>query len=387
MSRKVAIIGVGFAKFGERWDKGLRDLALEAGTAAIADAKIGGEDVDAGYVGNMAGGSLVGQEHLGSLLADQLGLLPKPITRVEAACASGGLALRQGYMAVASGIHDIVVVGGVEKMTDLSTAQVAEILGGAGDQEWELFMGATFPALYAMLARAYMEKFGATEESLAHVAVKNHKHAVNVPYAQYRKEISVEQVLNSKEVASPLKILDCSPITDGAAAVVLAPLDVASSYTDKPVEIIASAQATDTISLHDRESLVELKAAKVASQNAYKQADITPKDVDVAEVHDCFTIAEILAIEDLGFFKKGEGYKAAQEGLTAIGGEIPINTSGGLKAAGHPVGATGVKQAAEITLQLRGEATGRQVKDAEIGLTHNIGGSGGTAAIHIMKRV
>ena len=246
-------------------------------------------------------------------------------------------------------------------------------------------MGATFPALYALIARAYMHSFGATEESLAQVAVKNHKHAVNVPYAQYRREITLEQVMQSKEVASPLKVLDCSPITDGAAAVVLAPLEMAYSYTKKPVEIVASAHATDAISLHDRKSLVELEATKNAASQAYKQAGISPKDVDVAEVHDCFTIAEIVATEDLGFFEKGQGWRAVVEGDTTFGGKIPINTSGGLKAAGHPVGATGVKQAAEITLQLQGRAHGRQVKDAEIGLTHNVGGSGGTAVIHIFK--
>ncbi len=385
--RRVAIIGVGFSRFGERWDKGLRDLALEAGVNAIMDAGLKGEQIDAGYVGNMGGGALTGQEHLGSLLADYLGLNPIPITRVEAACASGGVALRQGYMAVASGMHDIVVVGGVEKMTDLNTAQVTEVLGGAGDQEWELFLGATFPALYALIARAYMEKFGATEKELAAVAVKNHKHGAMVPYAQYRREISLEAVLNSKPVASPLKVFDCSPISDGSAAVILAPLDEAYSYAKEPVEIVASAHATDTIALHDRESLVELKATKVAAEKAYKQAGISAKDIDVAEVHDCFTIAEILAIEDLGFFPKGEGGKATLEGRTTFGGDVVINTSGGLKAAGHPVGATGVKQAGEIALQLRGDAGERQVKDARFGLTHNVGGSGGTAVVHIMKKV
>jgi acetyl-CoA C-acetyltransferase len=385
--RRVAIIGVGISRFGERWDKSLRDLALEAGIAALEDAGIKGEKIDAGYVGNMAGGSFAGQEHLGSLLADYLGLNPLPITRVEAACASGGVALRQGYIAVASGVHDIVVVGGVEKMTDLSTSQTAEILGSAGDQEWELFIGATFPAIYAMMARAYMHKFNAKEEHLAAVAVKNHKHGKNVPYAHFRNEITIEDVLKSKEVASPLKVLDCSPITDGAAAVVLCPVDIAHSFVDKPIEIIASAQASDTICLHSRKSLYEIEATKKAAEKAYKQANLKPKDINIAEVHDCFTIAEIMAIEDLGFFKKGEGYKAAYEGITSIEGELPINTSGGLKAAGHPVGATGVKQAVEITLQLQGRASNRQVKNAEIGLCHNVGGSGGTAVIHIMRAI
>ncbi len=384
--RRVAIIGVGITKFGEHWDKGLRDLTLEAGIKALKDAGIRGEKIDAGYVGNMAGGSFAGQEHIGALLADQMGLNPIPMTRVEAACASGGVALRQGYLAVASGVHDIVVVGGVEKMTDLNTNQVTQILGGAGDQEWELFAGGTFPGLYALMMRRYMYEFKATEEDFAWVAVKNHKHATKVPYAQFPREITIETVMNSKYIAKPIKIFDSSPITDGAAAVVLAPMDIAESYTKKPVEIVASAQASDTLALHDRESLTEIKAARIAGEKAYRQAGITPNHIQVAEVHDCFTIAEVLAIEALGFFPKGQGYKAAKEGWTTHGGKVVVNTSGGLKAAGHPVGATGVKQAVEITLQLRGDAGERQVKDAEYGLTHNVGGSGATAVVHIMKR-
>lgn len=385
--RRVAIIGVGMTTFGEHWEKGFRDLVIEAGLKALTDAGISGEKIDAGYVGTMASGRLIGQEHIGALIADYMGLNPIPITRVEGACASGSLALRQGFMAVASGMHDIVVVGGVEKMTDLSTEEVSDALGGAGDQEWELFLGATFPGLYALMARRHMEEYGTTSEMLASVAVKNHKHGARNKYAQYQKEIDMQAVLESKMVADPLHVFDCSPITDGAAGVVLAPLDIASSYTKKPVEIVASAQASDTISLSARKSITELRAVQIAAQKAYAQAKITPKDVDVAEVHDCFTIAEIMAIEDLGFFKKGEGGRATLEGRTTFGGDVIVNTSGGLKAAGHPVGATGVKQAVEITWQLRGEAEGRQVKDAAIGLSHNVGGSGATAVLHIYKRV
>ena len=385
--RRVAIIGVGMTTFGEHWEKGFRDLVIEAGLKALTDAGISGEKIDAGYVGTMASGRLIGQEHIGALIADYMGLNPIPITRVEGACASGSLALRQGFMAVASGMHDIVVVGGVEKMTDLSTEEVSDALGGAGDQEWELFLGATFPGLYALMARRHMEEYGTTSEMLASVAVKNHKHGARNKYAQYQKEIDMQAVLESKMVADPLHVFDCSPITDGAAGVVLAPLDIASSYTKKPVEIVASAQASDTISLSARKSITELRAVQIAAQKAYAQAKITPKDVDVAEVHDCFTIAEIMAIEDLGFFKKGEGGRATLEGRTTFGGDVVVNTSGGLKAAGHPVGATGVKQAVEITWQLRGEAEGRQVKDAAIGLSHNVGGSGATAVLHIYKRV
>ena len=232
-----------------------------------------------------------------------------------------------------------------------------------------------------------MEEFGTTEEMMAAVSVKNHSNGAKNKYAQFQREISIEDVLKSKMVADPLKILDCSPITDGAACVVLASLDVAESYVKNPVEIVASAQASDTIALHSREKITEIKATKIASEKAYKQVGLTPKDIDIAEVHDCFTIAEIMAIEDLGFFKKGEGGKASLEGKTRIGGEIAVNTSGGLKAAGHPVGATGIKQAVEITWQLRGNAGERQVKDANVGLSHNVGGSGATAVVHIYKKI
>jgi acetyl-CoA C-acetyltransferase len=384
--RKVAIIGVGMTKFGENWDKSFRGMVTEAGVKAIQDANVKGDEISAGYVGTMASGSLVGQEHAGALIADYMGLNPIPITRVEGACASGSLALRQGVMAVASGLHDLVVVGGVEKMTDLDTAAVSQILGGAGDQEWELFMGATFPGLYAFMARRHMHEYGTTEEMLASVAVKNHANGAHNKYAQFQREITLEQALSSKIVADPLKILDCSPITDGAAALVLAPLDSSSSYSKKPIEILASEQASGTLALHDRDTLTSIKAAKIAGENAYKKSGLTSKDIDVAEVHDCFTIAEIIATEDLGFFAPGKGGPAALEGKTKVDGEIAINTSGGLKATGHPVGATGVKQACEVSWQLRGEGEATQVKDAEYALTHNVGGSGATAVVHIYKR-
>jgi acetyl-CoA C-acetyltransferase len=383
--REVAIVGVGMTKFGEDWNRGFRDLILEAGTKALEDAKLSGEEIDAIYCGTMAPGPLIGQEHAAALLVDWMGLNPIPSIRVEAACASGGVALRQGYLAVASGLHDCVVVGGVEKMTDVPGPDVISTLGGAGDEEWELFFGATFPALYALMARRHMYEFKTTEEQMALVAVKNHKHGAKNKYAQFQKEIDINTVLSSKTVADPLKVFDCSPVTDGAAALVLMPFEKAKKICQQPIKIIASAQASDTLALHDRQSLVELKATKIAAKKAFSLAGISPKDVDVAEVHDCFTIAEILAIEDIGFFNKGEGGKAVEQGLTALDGQIPINTSGGLKACGHPVGATGIKQAVEIVWQLRGEANSRQVKDAKIGLTHNVGGSGATCVIHIFK--
>ncbi|MBN1169998.1 thiolase domain-containing protein [Candidatus Micrarchaeota archaeon] len=383
--RRVAIIGAGMTKFGEEWEKGFRELVVEAGIRALDDAGISGEKIDAGYIGTMASGRLIGQEHIGGLLADYMGLNPIPITRVEGACASGSLALRQGFMAVASGMKDVVVVGGVEKMTDLGITAVSDILGGAGDQEWELFLGATFPAIYALMARRHMTEFGTTEEMLAAASVKNHKHGAKNKYAQFPHEITMEQVLNSKMIADPLKVLDCSPISDGAAGVILVPLDHAASYSKKPVEIIATAQASDSIALHSRETLSGLRATQVAAKKAFEMAKMTPKDIDLAEVHDCFSIAEIMAIEDLGFFEKGKGGPATLEGKTSLEGDIPINTSGGLKACGHPVGATGVKQAVECVWQLRGEAEGRQVKDAHVALSHNVGGSGATAVVHIYK--
>jgi acetyl-CoA C-acetyltransferase len=361
-------------------------MLIEAGSKALEDGNLHGEEIDAIYVGTMAPGSLVGQEHVGALVADYMGLTPIPSTRVEAACASGGVALRTAYLAVASGVHDCVVAGGVEKMTDSPGNEVASALGGAGDQEWELFMGATFPSIYALMARRHMLEYGTTEEQMAAVAVKNHKNASKNKYAHFQNEITIETVMNSRYIASPLKLFDCSPITDGAAAVVLMPLEKAKKYTDQPIEIVASTQASDKLALHSRDSLSSIKATSIAAKKAYEMAKISPKDVDVAEVHDCFTIAEIMAIEDLGFFKKGEGGKATEEGRTALNSEISINTSGGLKGCGHPVGATGIKQAVEIVWQLRGQANGRQVKDCEIGLTHNVGGSGATAVIHIMKR-
>lgn len=384
--RKVAIIGAGMTKFGEEWNRGFRDLIIEAGKAALEDSKLHGEEIEALYVGTMASGSLIGQEHAGALIADFMGLNPIPSTRVEAACASGGVALRQGFMAVASGMHDIVVVGGVEKMTDVTGGNVALALGGAGDQEWELFTGATFPGIYAMMARRHMLEYGTTEEQLASVAVKNHRNASLNKYAQFQNEITLETVLKSKQVASPLKVFDCSPVTDGAAALILCPLEKAKKYCEKPIEIAASAQASDTLALHDRKSLSSIHATQVAAKKAYERAGVSPKDIHVAEVHDCFTIAELMAIEDLGFFAPGKGGKATQEGKTALNCDISINTSGGLKGCGHPVGATGIKQAVEITWQLRGSAGARQVKNAEVGLTHNVGGSGATAVVHIYKK-
>jgi acetyl-CoA C-acetyltransferase len=336
----------------------------------------------------MTSGLFVGQEHLSSLLADYLGAGPIPSARVESACASGGLAVRMGFMDVASGMSDIVLVGGVEKMTDVGGDGATYALSTAADQEYEVYHGITFPGLYALMARSHMEKFGTTREQLSRVAVKNHENGSKNPLAQFPQKVTVEQVSKSITIADPLTILDCSPITDGAACAILCPAEMAKKISKKaPVKIIGAGNATDTIALHSRSDFTTLNATVKAAERAYKMANVKPEDIDLAEVHDCFTIAEIIISEDLGFFKKGEGGKAVEGGMTAIGGKKPINTSGGLKSKGHPVGATGVGQVVEIVHQLRGEAGDRQVKDAKIGLTQNMGGSGGSAVIHIMQRI
>lgn len=384
--RDVAIVGIGLTKFGELWDTSFRQLIVEAGVRALEDAEIDGGQIDGMYVGNMSAGQFIHQEHVASLIADHAGLVPIPCTRVEAACASGGVALRHAVIAVASGIHDVVVAGGVEKMTDTLTGQTTGALATAADQEWEAHVGSTFPGLYALMARRHMHDYGTTEEQMAQVAVKNHHNACLNPCAQYRKEVTVEQVLKSTPVTSPLKLLDCSPITDGGACVIVAPAERAREFTDTPIIVKGAGQASDNLSIHDRPTLTSLRATIKAAEVAYKMAGVEPKDINLAEVHDCFTIAEIMAIEDLGFCKKGEGGRLTEEGETALHGRIPINTSGGLKGKGHPVGATGVAQAVEMVIQLRGEAGKRQADGAEVGLIHNVGGSGGTGVVHILSR-
>lgn len=381
--RDVAIVGVSQTKFGELWEKSFRDLVVEAGIDAIRDANMNGEDIDAMYIGNMTGGLFVGQEHIGSLIAEHSGLTPIPATRVEAACASGGLALRQAIMAVASGYYDRVMAAGVEKMTDVVDATPA--IAAAADREWEAQQGVTFPSLYAMMAKRHMYEYGTTREQIAGFAVLGHKNGALNPKAQFQREISVDAVLNSTKVASPLNILDCSPVSDGAAAIIVCPADEAHKYTDTPIYIRASTQASATISLHNRKSLTTLPSTIFAAKKAYDMANLTPKDMDMAEVHDCFSINGLIAIEDLGFFEKGNGGQAIEDGLIERDGDIAVNPSGGLKARGHPLGATGIAQAAEITWQLRQEAGKRQVSDATSGITLNIGGTGGTAAIHILS--
>jgi acetyl-CoA C-acetyltransferase len=381
--RDVAIVGAGMTKWGELWAKSLRTIFTETALLALEDAGV--DKFDVLYVGCMSSGLFVGQEHLASLLADDLGRVPVPAARVESACASGGLALRQGLLEVASGASDIVLVGGVEKMTDVTGCEATFALGTAADQEYEGYHGLTFPGLYAMMAVAHMHRYGTTREQLAMVAVKNHDNGSRNPLAQFPFKVTVEGVLKSVLVADPLRILDCSPITDGAAAVVLCPVEMARKLKRPFARITGSGQATDTIALSSRRDLTWLESTHVAAGKALAMAKRKIEAIDLFEVHDCFTIAEIMVIEALGLVAQGQGGKAVEDGLTVLGGRFPVNPSGGLKAKGHPVGATGVAQAVEIVKQLRGEAGDRQVKGAKRGLAQNMGGTGGSSVVHILE--
>ena len=381
--RDVAVVGVGMQKWGELWAKSTRDIFVESALSAMDDA--GADTIEAMYVGCMSSGLFVGQEHLGSVMADYLGQKHIPATRVESACASGGLAFRMAVMEVASGVHDVVLAGGVEKMTDISGGAATYALATAADMDWEGVNGVTFPGLYAMMAVAHMDKYGTTREQLAAVAVKNHDNGSMNPRAQFPMKITVEGVIDSVKVADPLNILDCSPITDGAAAAIVVPADMVKKFKNPGIKVTGSGQATDTIALHDRDDLTTLAAVSGAAEQAYKMAGKDPKDIDFAEVHDCFTIAEIMVSESLGLFERGQGGPAAEAGDTRLEGRVPINPSGGLKSKGHPVGATGVAQIVEITEQLRGEGGKRQVKNARVGLAQNMGGSGGSSVVHILE--
>ncbi|MEM1658625.1 MAG: thiolase domain-containing protein [Candidatus Jordarchaeales archaeon] len=381
--RKVSVIGVGMVKVDHHWKESLRSLFTKAAISALEDA--GNPEVEALYIGNMSAGQFNKQENIAPMLADAVGLESKPSLRVEEGCSSGGAALFMALEAVASGIYDFVLVGGVEKMVDASSSDVTFILSTVTDQEYEAFTGLSLAGINAMVMRLYMNKFGATRESFAKFVVQMHDNASKNPYAQLPFKITVEKALNSIPVAEPLHLMDCAPVGDGAAALVICSADRAKEYTSDPVDVVGAWKANDTFLFHTRKDFLSLKATVEASKMAYEMAKITPEDVDVAEVHDSFSIAGILAIEDLGFARKGEGWKIVEEGLISLDGEIPINPSGGLKARGHPVGATGIYQAAEIVLQLRGEAGKRQVPDARIGVTHNTSGFGTSAVVHVFK--
>ncbi len=382
-----SIVSAGISKFGAREGLYTRELFVEAAREAFdrcpnLDPK---RDIEALFVGMMSE-SYEHQAHVAPLLADWVGLLPVPAVRTEAACASSGVALRSALCGVGSGMYDVVLVGGVEKMTHFSTTGVTEVLAMASDFPFEQWHGISFPGIFGMMAVDHMNKYGTTEEQMAKVAVKNHEHGALNPKAHFQKRITLDEVLSSRPVAWPLKLYDCCPRSDGASCLVVTSPKIAKKFTDTPVQIIGSGQAQDTLSLFDRETFSSMKVTKLASQQAYSKAGVGPKDIDVAELHDCFTIAEIMAYEDLGFCEAGKGGKLIEEGATNLGGKIPTNTSGGLKAKGHPVGATGTAQAYEIYLQLTNQAGRRQVAGAEIGLTENVGGSASTGVVHIYQR-
>jgi acetyl-CoA acetyltransferase len=413
LGRGVALVGAGMSQFGAFPDKTTRDLFVEAFKEMRGSVDNGFDpaQIETIYIGNFSSDLFERQAHLAPILADAVGLVPRPAVRFEDACASGGVALRQGVMAIASGLIDVVLVGGVERMTRLPTAEVTDTLGIAGDTQYEIPAGFTFPGFYAAMATAYMARYGMTAEDLMRVAIKNHENGGLNPKAQFgtitawmqgRKDAAAKKGkpvptwqtemdflhddAANPMIAWPLRLFDCSPITDGAACVLLVAADRAKDYTDRPIHVIGAGQASGS-PLHDRDDLTRIPAAQLAARQAYEMAGLTSADVRLAEVHDCFTIAEVLATEDLGFFAPGDGHKAAADGVTARTGAHPVNTSGGLKAKGHPVGASGVGQAIELFKQMRCEAGPRQVAgDVSVGLTHNVGATGSTCVVHLFER-
>ncbi|HKE22185.1 MAG TPA: thiolase domain-containing protein [Bryobacteraceae bacterium] len=382
--RPVAVIGIGKTPFGAFADRDLRSLAVESGEKCLTNARIAPDQVESFYLGNFAGPSFVGQNHLAPYVSTALGITGVPATRIEAACASGGSAFFHAWSEVSAGIYDIVMVVGVEKMTSQPTARVSQILAEAGDCSGEMKAGSTFASLFAMIANRHMHDFGTTREHLASVAVKNHAAGALNPDAHMRKVITLEQALKAKPIAEPLTLYDCSLISDGAAAVILAPLDRAREFTAKPVRVLGIAQASDYVALDQKDDITTFPAVRKAGDKAYAMAGVKPADIQFAELHDCFTIAEIIATEDLAFVKRGQGGPYAFEGCTSLHGARPINTSGGLKSKGHPVGATGVAQICDLVLQMRGQAGERQLKRAELGLAENLGGSGATCVVTIL---
>src|SRR6266852_2568400 len=382
--RQVAVVGIGKTAFGAFPDRDLRSLAVEAGQKALENGHAQGSQVEAFYLGNFAGPSFVGQNHLAPYVAAGMGIAGIPATRFEAACASSGAAFFHAVSAVAAGLYDVVLVTGVEKMTSQTTPKVTEILAGAGDLCGEVRAGATFPALFAMIARRHMYQYGTTREHMAAVAVKNHSNGAKNPQAHLRKVITMEQALNGKPVSDPLTVYDCSLISDGAAAVLIAPLERAWEFTGKPVKVLGIAQTSDQVALDQKDNITTFRAVAEAGRKAYRMAGVSPQDIQFAELHDCFTIAEIIATEDLGFVKKGEGGPYALEGRTCLRGERPVNTSGGLKSKGHPVGATGTGQICDVVMQIRGDAGERQIARHSLGLAQNLGGSGATAVVTIL---
>jgi acetyl-CoA C-acetyltransferase/acetyl-CoA acyltransferase len=382
------VAGVGLTYFGRHPERTSRDMFAEAGLAALDDSGVTPSDVESVYYGNFMGDLAEHQGHAGPLAAEAVGL-NVPATRYESACASAGVAFRAAVKSVRNGEEDVVLVGGAERMNNLGTAHSTEALAIAADDLYEVRAGVTFPGAYALMADAYLDEFGGSTEDLAHIAVKNHANAVPNDHAQFQREITVEEALDSPVIASPLTLYDACPITDGASAIVLTSPEYAEANDlDAPVAVTGSGQGGDNMALQDRDSLCETPAATDAATEAYTDAGITATDVEVAEVHDCFTIAEVLALESLGFFAVGEGLSAAREGVTTADGDLPVNLSGGLKAKGHPVGATGTSQVAEMTRLLRGDhPNSEHVPDARVGVTHNAGGTVASAVVHVMEVV
>ena len=385
---EVAVIGVGQTSFGTFPKKSLKALFFEAFQEALQDVEKGldPKEIEEAWIGTLStGGGQLGNQ--AALLCETVGLAGVSAHHVENACASGGFAFRNAVLAIRSGRCRVAIAGGIEKMTDLPRERNRLWLGVSGDVEWERLAGTNFPGIYAMLARRHMYEHGTLREWITGVAVKNHANAVHNPKAQFRFPIDLERAMRAPMLADPLTVFDACGITDGAAVAILCRADEAKRYTDRPVIVIGSGAATDYLAIHDRKDLTGLLAARKAAAQAYEEAGVGPKDIQVAEVHDCFTIAEIMAYEDLGFCEDGQGGFLIRDGLTKLDGPIPVNPSGGLKAKGHPIGATGIGQICEIVHQLRGDVREpvRQVKGARIGLTHNVGGSGGTAVVHIFR--
>lgn len=380
--RNVYVVGAGSTKYG-KFDTSARELLVDACQAALTDGHVGPEQVQGNFIGNAFSVSEK-QGHLGPLVSTTLGMPDAPSWTIETACASGSSAFREAFVNIAGGFADVMLASGVERVSQLDTVTATSYFAFGSDFAFEGANGCSFPGLYASMARAYFHKYGATEEDLAHIAVKNHENGALNPKAHLPKRIRVEDVLKSMVVASPLKLYDACPFSDGAAAVVLASEDVAKKLTDSPVRILGSGRAGAVAALQDRADLASIPSTRTAAAQAFKMAKLEPKDVDFLEVHDCFTIAEAIALEDLGYAKKGEGARLAREGVTARGGKLPVNPSGGLKSKGHPVGATGIGQIVELYEQLLGKSGPRQIPGAEIGLAHNIGATGGTCGVHLL---
>ena len=382
---KVCVLGAGSTKYG-KLDDSISDITLQASVGAIESAGIESKDIKAGYISNVFGVADK-QVHLGPVVMSNLGISDRPSLSIESACGSGSVSFREAYANVAAGFYDVALVTGVEKVTHTGTEWTTTYFSYCSDFFYEGQAGASFPGLFASMARAYIHEFNATEEDFAQVAVKNHDNGLLNPKAHLRKKITVDDVMSSAVVASPLKLYDCCPFSDGASAVILCSEKFAKEHGGNYIEVLGSGRGGSPAVLQGREHLTTIPSTKIAAEAAYKMAGITPKDVDFAEVHDCFTIAEIVDSEDLGFFEKGKGVQAVREGKTKLNSEISINPSGGLKSKGHPIGATGVGQVVEVFDQLTGKAGERTVKNAKIGLTQNFGATGASCAVHIFQSV